>query len=184
MKRFFLICIITAICACNILAQTSVNRNYLYNRGYKADVQASALFEDNHTLTSLTSSHGFAFGNGLYLGGGIGVTYSPINKLNVSHQIIIPIFAEIKYSFLRNSIVSPFVDLIAGGAYNYSSYGTGYVLKPSIGLDVWKFSASVGYGRYPINYATVEGKLNGENAIIGDREINTGIFIAIAYYFR
>jgi len=184
MKRFFLICIITAICACNILAQTSVNRNYLYNRGYKADVQASALFEDNHTLTSLTSSHGFAFGNGLYLGGGIGVTYSPINKLNVSHQIIIPIFAEIKYSFLRNSIVSPFVDLIAGGAYNYSSYGTGYVLKPSIGLDVWKFSASVGYGRYPINYATVEGKLNGKNAIIGDQETNTGIFIAIAYNFR
>ncbi|MDY6320866.1 MAG: hypothetical protein SPL44_07655 [Bacteroidales bacterium] len=102
----------------------------------------------------------------------------------MSHQIIIPIFAEIKYSFLRNSIVSPFVDLIAGGAYNHSSYGTGYVLKPSIGLDVWKFSASVGYGRYPINYATVEGKLNGKNAIIGDREINTGIFIAIAYNFR
>lgn len=94
----------------------------------------------------------------MYLGGGTGIVYSPLRKLNVRNQIIIPFFGEIKYSFLKNSIVSPFVDVVAGGAYNYSSYGTGYLLKPSVGLDVWRFSASVGIGRYAINYASVEGR--------------------------
>lgn len=184
MKRFLVSCFIYAIFACNILAQTQMNRSYLYNRGYKANIQASVLFANNSELSSISSSHGYSFGNGLYLGGGTGIVYSPIHKLNVKNQIIIPFFGEIKYSFLKNSIVSPFVDVVAGGAYNYSSYGTGYLLKPSVGLDVWRFSASVGIGRYAINYATVDGRQNGEPAIIGDKQTSTGLFISIAYNFR
>lgn len=184
MKRFLVSCVIYAIFACNILAQTQMNRSYLYNGGYKANIQASVLFANNSELSSISSSHGYSFGNGLYLGGGTGIVYSPLHKLNVKNQIIIPFFGEIKYSFLKNSIVSPFVDVVAGGAYNYSSYGTGYLLKPSVGLDVWRFSASVGIGRYAINYATVDGRQNGEPAIIGDKQTSTGLFISIAYNFR
>lgn len=44
MKRFLVSCVIYAIFACNILAQTQMNRSYLYNRGYKANIQASVLF--------------------------------------------------------------------------------------------------------------------------------------------
>lgn len=184
MKRILVSCFIYAIFACNIFAQTQMNRNYLYNRGYKANIQASVLFANNSELSSISSSHGYSFGNGLYLGGGTGIVYSPLRKLNVRNQIIIPFFGEIKYSFLKNAIVSPFVDVVAGGAYNYSSYGTGYLLKPSVGLDVWRFSASVGFGRYAINYATVDGRQNGEPAIIGDKQTSTGLFISIAYNFR
>lgn len=184
MKRFLVSCVIYALFACNILAQTQINRSYLYNRGYKANIQASVLFANNSELSSISSSHGYSFGNGLYLGGGTGIVYSPLRKLNVKNQIIIPFFGEIKYSFLKNAIVSPFVDLVAGGAYNYSSYGTGYLLKPSVGLDVWRFSASVGIGRYAINYASVDGRQNGEPAIIGDKQTSTGLFISIAYNFR
>ena len=158
--------------------------DYIYNKGYKANIQTSVLFANNSGLSSISSSHGYSFGNGLYLGGGTGIVYSPLRKLNVRNQIIIPFFGEIKYSFLKNTIVSPFVDVVAGGAYNYSSYGTGYLLKPSVGLDVWRFSASVGFGRYAINYATVDGRQNGEPAIIGDKETSTGLFISIAYNFR
>lgn len=174
MKRFLVSCVIYAIFACNILAQTQMNRSYLYNRGYKANIQSSVLFANNSGLSSISSSHGYSFGNGLYLGGGTGIVYSPLRKLNVRNQIIIPFFGEIKYSFLKNAIASPFVDLVAGGAYNYSSYGTGYLLKPSVGLDVWRFSASVGVGRYAINYASVDGRQNGEPAIIGDKQTSTG----------
>lgn len=184
MKRILVSCVIYALFACNILAQTQMNRSYLYNRGYKANIQASVLFANNSELSSISSSHGYSFGNGLYLGGGTGIVYSPLRKLNVRNQIIIPFFGVIKYSFLKNAIVSPFVDLVAGGAYNYSSYGTGYLLKPSVGLDVWRFSASVGVGRYAINYATVDGRQNGEPAIIGDKQTSTGLFISIAYNFR
>ena len=89
MKRFLVSCVIYALFACNILAQTQMNRSYLYNRGYKANIQASVLFANNSELSSISSSHGYSFGNGLYLGGGTGIVYSPIHKLNVKNQIII-----------------------------------------------------------------------------------------------
>ena len=38
MKRFLVSCVIYALFACNILAQTQMNRSYLYNRGYKANI--------------------------------------------------------------------------------------------------------------------------------------------------
>ena len=97
----------------------------------------------------------------------------------MKNQIIIPFFGEIKYSFLKNAIVSPFVDLVAGGAYNYSSYGTGYLLKPSVGLDVWRFSASVGVGRYAINYATVDGRQNGEPKQLSEIRKRTQDFLSL-----
>ena len=46
-----------------------MNRSYLYNRGYKANIQAAVLFANNSELSSISSSHGYSFGNGLYLGG-------------------------------------------------------------------------------------------------------------------
>ena len=73
MKRFLVSCVIYAIFACNILAQTQMNRSYLYNKGYKANIQTSVLFANNSGLSSISSSHGYSFGNGLYLGGGTGI---------------------------------------------------------------------------------------------------------------
>lgn len=184
MKRLLIIFVAIAVGVCNIFAQAPTSKNYLYNRGYKANLQVSSLFANSSALTSLSTSHGYAFGNGLYVGGGIGLTYSPLSRLNVKRQVIIPVFAEVKYSFLKNSMVSPFIDVIAGGAYNYSSYGTGFLLKPSVGLDLWKFSFSAGLGRYAINYASTGAEINGHPAIVGEKETNTGVFVSIAYNFK
>ena len=38
-----------------------------YNRGYRADIELSWA---NKSVWGITSSHGFSFGNGLYVGGG------------------------------------------------------------------------------------------------------------------
>lgn len=179
--KHFLVSIALAFIVCSAFAQQA-NRNYLYNRGYKVNVQSSALF-NNVTLTSLTSSHGYSFGNGLYVGGGLGATYSPQDNMNIKNQMILEVFAEVKYSFLKNSIVSPFVDLIAGGAANYSSYGTGYFVKPSVGVDIWRFSIAAGVGRYAINYAS-EGLVNDAPGIIGWTQPTNGVFVSLAYNFR
>ena len=40
-----------------------------YNRGYRADVELSWA---NKSVWGITSSHGFSFGNGIYVGGGAG----------------------------------------------------------------------------------------------------------------
>ncbi len=183
--KHFLVCIALTFIVCSAFAQQA-NRNYLYNSGYKVNVQTSTLFTfaNSVTITSLTSSHGFAFGNGLYVGGGLGVTYSPQDNMNIKNQMILDVFAEVKYSFLKNSIVSPFVNLMAGGACNYSSYGTGYFVKPSVGIDIWRFSISAGMGRYAINYASIDGKIDDAPAIIGGTELNNGIFVGLAYNFR
>ena len=57
MKRFLVSCVIYAIFACNILAQTQMNRSYLYNRGYKANIQASVLFANNSELRFVQHEH-------------------------------------------------------------------------------------------------------------------------------
>ena len=43
--------------------------NVGYNRGYRADIELSWA---NKSVWGITSSHGFSFGNGLYVGGGAG----------------------------------------------------------------------------------------------------------------
>ncbi len=43
--------------------------NVGYNRGYRADIELSWA---NKSVWGIASSHGFSFGNGLYVGGGAG----------------------------------------------------------------------------------------------------------------
>ena len=43
--------------------------NVGYNRGYRADIE---LLWADKSVWGITSSHGFSFGNGLYVGGGAG----------------------------------------------------------------------------------------------------------------
>ena len=80
----------------------------------------------------------------LYVGGGIGLYITPVEMGGYKTRYQVPIFAEIKYSFL-DRLVSPFVDLKAGGFYDYTLGGTGYVIRPSIGVDIWRFSISAGW---------------------------------------
>ena len=53
------------------------NKNYLCNNGYKANVQASSLVSYEDFLGALSTSHGYAFENGIYLGGGTGIGFRP-----------------------------------------------------------------------------------------------------------
>ena len=120
--------------------------NVGYNRGYRADIELSWA---NKSVWGITSSHGFSFGNGLYVGGGAGFgaeltknTKTPETNWNASY--FVPVFADIKYSFTKTQ-VAPFVSMKGGAIADITNKGIRTFANPAIGLDIARFSMKVGY---------------------------------------
>ena len=163
--KYLLPCVLTVAFSLAASAQT---KNHLYSKGYKADVQLGYVFEGKVPTYSATTSHGYSFGNGLYLGAGTGLYLNTVDY-GQGTRFMIPLFGEVKYSFL-NRKVSPFVDLKAGMLGDCTSKGFGYMVTPTIGVDFWKMSLGVGVQKMMCNY---------ENIALG----NTGIFIGLSFNF-
>ena len=80
----------------------------------------------------LFTSHGYSFGNGLWLGGGTGLAFpSP-------YDLFLPLYSEVKYSFLPSRIVSPFLSAKVGGMTNF--YECYMILSPAMGVDIKRFT--------------------------------------------
>jgi len=134
--------------------------NVGYNRGYRADIELSWA---DKSVWGITSSHGFSFGNGLYVGGGAGFgaeltkkAKTPESNWNASY--FVPVFADIKYSFL-NTLATPFVSLKGGAVADITNKGIRTFANPAIGLDIARFSLKVGY-EYQLGFW---GHLDGEH---------------------
>jgi len=134
--------------------------NVGYNRGYRADIELSWA---DKSVWGITSSHGFSFGNGLYVGGGAGFgaeltkkAKTPESNWNASY--FVPVFADIKYSFL-NTLATPFVSLKGGAVADITNKGIRTFANPAVGLDIARFSLKVGY-EYQLGFW---GHLDGEH---------------------
>lgn len=159
------------------------NKNYLCNNGYKANVQASSLVSYEDFLGALSTSHGYAFKNGIYLGGGTGIGFRPWDIQGEKNRVIIPIFMEAKYSFLKKTFLIPFIDLIAGGAAAFPTQRAGYFIHPSLGVTAWKISIAVGFGIHSMNRSTYGNEeINTMPERSGNK--NTAFSISLAYNFR
>ena len=117
-----------------------------YNRGYRADIELSWTYK---SVWSMTSSHGFSFGNGLYVGGGAGFgaeltkqAQTPESSGGASY--FVPVFADIKYSFMK-TLASPFISLRGGAIADITNPGIRTFASPAVGLDIARFSLKVGY---------------------------------------
>ena len=120
--------------------------NVGYNRSYRADIELSWA---NKSVWGISSSHGFSFGNGLYVGGGAGFgaeltmeTETPESNWNASY--FVPVFADIKYSFSK-TLAAPFVSLKGGAIADITNKGIRTFANPAVGLDIARFSLKVGY---------------------------------------
>ena len=120
--------------------------NVEYNRGYRADIELSWA---NKSVWGIASSHGFSFGNGLYVGAGAGFgaeltkeTDTPDSNWNASY--FVPVFADIKYSFTK-TVVTPFVSLKGGAIADITNKGIRTFANPAVGLDIARFSLKFGY---------------------------------------
>ncbi len=136
--------------------------NVGYNKGYRGDIELSWA---DKSVWSITSSHGFSFGNGLYVGGGAGFEaeltknsaatasvaddvinpenpYTPESNWNASY--FVPVFADIKYSFMK-TLASPFVSLKGGVIADITNNGIRTFANPAVGIDIARFSLKAGY---------------------------------------
>ena len=118
------------------------NVNLHFNKGYAADVQLTAA---DVNMFHITTSHGWAFGKGLYLGGGAGFGAEWLGKVSESDVHYVPsLFVNARWSML-NAKVSPFVDVKATQYIDLTAGNPNYGLTPAVGLDMGRASLSVGY---------------------------------------
>ncbi len=153
-------CAIAFSCAALFAQKPAYMVNVGYEKGYRADVELSW---GESSIWGISSSHGFSFGNGLYVGGGAGFSaellrksvaaparevidpefsYTPESNWNASY--FVPVFADIKYSFLKD-LVTPFVSMKGGAIADITNTGIRTFANPSVGLDIARFSLMVGY---------------------------------------
>ena len=120
--------------------------NVGYDRGYRADIELSWTAK---SVWGIASSHGFSYGNGLYVGGGAGfgaeLTKQADNlESNWNASYFVPVFADIKYSFMKTH-ASPFVSLRGGAIADITNLGVRTFASPAVGLDIARFSLKIGY---------------------------------------
>ena len=117
-----------------------------YNRCYRADIELSWA---NKSVWGITSSHGFSFGNGLYVGGGAGFgaeltkNVTPLES-GWNPSYFVPVFADIKYSFAK-TFTTLFVSMKGGAIADITNRGIRTFANPAVGLDIARFSLKVGY---------------------------------------
>lgn len=83
---------------CNANAQP---KNYTYSKGYSPAIEIGYTHLSwTSGLPSISTTQGYNFGNGLFLGGGTGISFNKWEMNGVDNRILIPVYAYIKYSFL------------------------------------------------------------------------------------
>ena len=152
MKRSFKI---IAVCITAILSGINMSyaqdgHRFLYGKpGYAGNISFAIGKDFIHGSTvDLLTSHGYSFGNGLYLGMGTGVTTNlyAADMGGVDALITIPLFADVKYSFM-NKRVSPYIALKTGiGVLSGDVvFPPCLYVAPSIGVDIGRFSLGITY---------------------------------------
>ena len=105
--------------------------NPLSDRGYVGNVGVS-VSPGLGVGADLFTSHGYSFGNGLWLGGGSGLAFpSP-------YDLFLPLYSEVKYSFNVDRNISPFLGAKVGVMTNFEE--SLMILNPALGVDVNRFS--------------------------------------------
>ena len=187
MRRLFFILAAMLVSGAAMLAHP---RNPYYERGYKADLQVGVSPARNYIVanSTLTTSHGYCFGNGLFVGGGTGV-YVDRRVIDMKKaRILLPIYGEVTYSFM-NRMASPLIGVRGGALSDYTIRGAGFFVRPYIGVNIWRMTLTAGIEYLSMGYRT-EVYTVGEN--VSDRTVtghggmhtgNIGMHIGISYNF-
>ena len=156
MKTFFT----TLALALGVLSVDAQTKDYVdYERGYRADIAVSTSISEQY---SISTSHGFSFGNGLYMGGGVGFTAETFLNFEDAPHYLVPLFADVKYTFL-NKRVSPFVSARVGGVFNTEYKMRRMLINPMVGINVRHFSVGLGYELQHAFKGVIENKASMNN---------------------
>ena len=150
----------TLALALGILSVDAQSKDYVdYERGYRADIAVSTSISEQYTLST---SHGFSFGNGLYVGGGVGFTAETFLNFEDAPHYLVPLFADVKYTFL-NKRVSPFVSARVGGVFNTEYKMNRMLINPMVGINVRHFTVGLGYELQHAFKGVIENKASMHN---------------------
>lgn len=138
MKRIISMAIAILIASVTMSAQGS----HAFEKGYRGNVSLTGNIGVNKGFMNngieLTTSHGYNFGDGMYVGGGIGLNAS------MSDYFDIPIFLDMKYNVLDWKI-SPYVDCRVGSVIWGDGECLVFMASPGVGFDYRKMSFRIGY---------------------------------------
>lgn len=97
-------------------------------------------------MIRLSSTHGYAFGNGVFIGAGAGCNFQLIEDLHFAS-----VFMDVKYNFVDAS-ASPFIEGRTGYNYCINRYNDigGLFVSTAAGVDFGRMSARIGYELAPI----------------------------------
>lgn len=140
--KALIIAAVMLACGSSLNAQSENDvKNLNYDRGYRFDIELSCSIP---TIWEFSSSHGYSFGNGLYVGGGAGFYAEFLPDYKTLPTYYIPVFADIKYNFC-NTLASPYVSLKGGVDFDVCNTGMNININPAIGLDISRYSINFGY---------------------------------------
>ena len=158
MKKRMLLLLAVSVLSLSMKAQ---EKNVFYKKGYAPSIEIGGTFVDSFGFRpEVLTSHGYCFGNGLYVGGGLGLGFEHWTMKERENRFFVPVFVDLKYSFL-NQLASPFVGIKAGAMLDCTGLGIGYMVLPSIGVDIWRFSLSLGFQNYSCTYNVPTYNING-----------------------
>lgn len=139
MKKFVLL-----ICLLGLGIGLDAQESYSFNKGYRGDVSVGGIVGVTKGVRndafSLSTVHGYSYGDGLFVGGGVG-----LNAL-FSDLVTVPVFAVAKYNFI-DKVFSPFVDcrLGAEAMLQNNDKGLAFVVSPGVGVDFKRVNFRVAY---------------------------------------
>lgn len=137
-KRFLTVSLLLIVLSFAANAQSG---NIQYEKGYRPDVELSW---GNKSAFEITTSQGYNFGNGFYVGGGVGFSQDRLNDLYETKTYLVPVFAESKYTFTRTKLY-PTIGVRTGVQVDINNSGMRYMLNPYLSLGLHRFALIVGY---------------------------------------
>ena len=163
--------LIAAFCAPALHARQSLGVQKGYTSSVELRAMAVADSDRKGHFMFVETVHGYAFGDGLFLGGGTGLGYS-----FTTSDFLLPLYAKGKYNF-SDRPVSPFVGVELGMGIGLSQKDLSFMVSPSFGLDIRRFSVEFSYmfhegknwgpaGKPGSNWASYY-KLNSLNISVG-----------------
>lgn len=166
MKRFFTL-ITVATLAMTGAADSEAQESRLYRKGYSSNIELGIIAKE-YPYGSLSTTHGYNFGNGWFIGGGAAFQSGLFPRIfsypvpaepaagndeiiNMEHHsneqfeggFLLRGYLDARYAF-RNSRFSPFVEVSAGPTYDLALEAFGAFLKPSAGISYGRMSFSAG----------------------------------------
>lgn len=142
MKKEMILVILMALCSLAMNAEPLSNSSEkMTSKGYRGNVSAAISFDcifKNDIAGFISTSHGYYFGKGLWLGGGMGV-FLPIDEVPS-----LPFYSEIKYTCL-NEKVSPYIACKLGFCLYESAEDLYAYISPTIGLNIGNWSFFMSY---------------------------------------